>query len=98
MFYHDSTIIQSKNFILLLILSMNILAVMKSPRFPTQSMRKSLMTLLSLDLSKPFKLIISSENGDEVLNKIQPFIYMNNFCCVNGFFHQIIDHIFQMLF
>ena len=35
---------------------------------------KSLMTLLSLDLSKPFKLIISSENADEVLNKIQPYI------------------------
>ena len=35
---------------------------------------KSLMTLLSLDLSKPFKLIITSNDADEVLQKIQPFI------------------------
>ena len=35
---------------------------------------KSLMSLLSLDLSRPFHLVITSDDSDEILRKIQPFI------------------------
>lgn len=35
---------------------------------------RSLMSLLSLDLSKPFKLSLDSADTDQVLQQIQPFI------------------------
>ncbi len=35
---------------------------------------KSLMSMLSLNLSQPFRLILDSEQADEVLHSIQPFI------------------------
>ena len=35
---------------------------------------KSLMSMLSLNLSEPFRLILDSDRIDEVLHSIQPFI------------------------
>lgn len=35
---------------------------------------KSLMSMLSLDLSKPFKLSLDTSNDDQLLRQIQPFI------------------------
>lgn len=35
---------------------------------------KSLMNMLSLDLSKPLQLTIDSDQTDDILHRIQPFI------------------------